>query len=347
MELLGSLAVLETADLVEYACLPSRQAQRAGVMLRGSVILQLEAPTRPEALLFDLAELREWLSMFVADDFVTSAAQGTDRPVEFCRYVLETFANEANIYGPLLAERIRPGMRVLEVGSGLGFLSLWLARQGIDVTPLEPASGPFDLFAILSKAIAERAGDPRPKVLPIRAEELSRSKHGQFDFIYSFHVLEHVDDLDGAYAAMAEALAPGGIMLHCCPNYTFPYDPHLGIPLVPGAPHATERLFRKRIAAQRQVWDSLNFITARRLRDLAGRHQLDHHLLPGQMYATIERLENDPIFTARHFGDATARWVRLVLKLARAVGLLRLFRLVPASVLSPMTAIIRKPQAFF
>lgn len=36
-----------------------------------------------------------------------------------------------------------------------------------------------------------------------------------YDYIYSIHVLEHVEDLDGFYAACHRALKPGGQMFHC------------------------------------------------------------------------------------------------------------------------------------
>jgi cyclopropane fatty-acyl-phospholipid synthase-like methyltransferase len=36
----------------------------------------------------------------------------------------------------------------------------------------------------------------------------------QVDFLYSFDVLEHVEDLDGFFAYCERAVKPGGIMLH-------------------------------------------------------------------------------------------------------------------------------------
>ncbi|EKV26045.1 hypothetical protein C882_3332 [Caenispirillum salinarum AK4] len=258
-----------------------------------------------------------------------------------CRALVETFANEAETYAPLLLEHLRPGARVLEVGSGLGFLANWLSARDVDLTALEPAAGAFDVFDALAKDIAERSGPKQPRRLAMTAEELDPDTHGRFDLIYSFNVLEHIADLDAAVAAMARVLAPGGTMLHVCPNYTFPYEPHLAIPLVPGAPAATRRLFPRRVAAQQGVWDSLNFITARRLRRLARTNSLEMTLAPPLMPAMIERLGQDPIFARRHLGEDAGPLVPQLMRLSSTLGVAALLRRIPPSLLSPMTVILR------
>ena len=133
-------------------------------------------------------------------------------------------------------------------------------------------------------------------------------------------------------------------MLHVCPNYWFPYEPHLGIPLVPMAPTATARLFPSVVAQNRSVWDSLNFITAGRVKALIRQHGLEGRLLPGQMTAQIDRLTKDPVFAARHLGGSTGRALSVVLRALKAVGLLRLVRHIPPTLLTPMAISIQKPK---
>ena len=41
--------------------------------------------------------------------------------------------------------------------------------------------------------------------------------HGQFDFIFTHHVLEHVSDLHKTIATLADLLKPSGVMLHILP----------------------------------------------------------------------------------------------------------------------------------
>ncbi|MCK1313397.1 class I SAM-dependent methyltransferase [Bradyrhizobium sp. 23] len=289
-------------------------------------------------------DLAAFLSRFESDTFVLAAAEKVGFAPGQCRFLIEMFANEARTYTPIVEQRIKPDMKVLEIGSGLGFVSLWLARRNVNVKQLEPTAGPFDVFAKLATEIAACSGRVPPDRLTIGAEDLDPAQHGTFDFLFSFNVLEHVADLDRAMAAMATVLVPGGTMLHCCPNYTFPYEPHLNIPLVPFAPTLTKRLFPARITAQKLVWDSLNFVTARRLRRLAHRNGLEIELVRGQMAGQIERLIADPIFSARHLGNASGKAIGAVLRAARSMGLLALLSQVPPDLLTPMTAIFRKPM---
>ena len=48
------------------------------------------------------------------------------------------------------------------------------------------------------------------------------------------------------YATKNVTCGEGGAMIHMCPNYFVPYEPHFGIPLIPFAPRATQRFFRAR-----------------------------------------------------------------------------------------------------
>jgi SAM-dependent methyltransferase len=158
--------------------------------------------------------------------------------------------------------------------------------------------------------------------------------------MFSANVLEHVDDLAGAFRAMASVLAPDGSMAHLCPNYRVPYEPHLGIPLLPFAPRATRRLFPATIERSADLWASVNFVTASRVRRLARANGLDVEFERGVMYDFVQRLETDPEFADRQKSSAMR-----VLRALNRRNALAFLRKLPASVSTPMQFTLRRQPA--
>lgn len=277
--------------------------------------------------------MRRWLDRFLTEEFVCDVAKRTQKDPAWCRWLLATFTNEALVFMPTVFENLKPGTRVLEVGSGLGFMTLWLHLNGVHIHGLDPTSGPFDPFMEMSRAIAEHAGTDRPPVLTLGAQELDPAEHGEFDLIFSFNVLEHVSDIEAVFAAMARVLTPGGVMIHCCPNYSVPYEPHLGIPLVPFRPQLTERLLTGPVRRSQAIWDSLNFVNVSDIRRLSRRHGLKLTFDSTLMHERVQRLWSDEQFSNRHFSSPAAR---NVLSFARRIGFVRLLRYLPPGLSTPM-----------
>lgn len=251
----------------------------------------------------------------------------------------ETYLAEAEVGLRFVAPHLAPELRVLEIGAGMGLLSSFLAERGFRMTALEPDDGGFGFMAAANAAVREFAGGHGAcRFLEIGAEGLRPEAHGSFDLIYSVHVLEHVADLPLAMRAMAAVLAPGGRMVHLCPNYAVPYEPHLAIPLIPFAPRATARIFPKVIRRHQPVWDALGFVTARTLTREARRLDLQVTFARGVMWQFIERLRQDPAFAKRHRG-----LVPLVLRGLRVTGLLALIRHLPPELQTPMVTVLTRP----
>ena len=230
------------------------------------------------------------------------------------------------------------GKRILEVGAGISVLSICLARRGCQITGLEPGANGFDVNAQLGAAVRAWLGADDLPMLDIEVDRLDRAQHGEFDLIFSINVLEHIPNLAEAIAAMEGVLAPGGSMVHLCPNYAIPYEPHFGIPLVPLAPRLTALLFPR--VARHPTWPSLNFVTYRDIRRLARRSGLSTTFRPAMMYDAFARLDNDEEFRARHSG-LVARLHHL-LKRTRILGALRH---VPPALATPMAFECRRIQA--
>lgn len=79
----------------------------------------------------------------------------------------------------------------------------WLAAA------LDPAR-----LAHIRAAVAEMGRPDSPVRYAVPWHDASRIERASIDMIFSQAVLEHVDDLDGAYAAMGDWLRPGGVMSH-------------------------------------------------------------------------------------------------------------------------------------
>ena len=120
-------------------------------------------------------------------------------------------------------------------------------------------------------------------------------------------------------------------MVHNCPNYNVPYEPHLSIPLVPVVPSATRFLLAKRITTS-ELWHSFNFVTASRLKRIARQQRLNIRFEQQTMYRSLRRLDEDPLFAERHRGPVT--WIYRFLAVTRLVALLRFW---PATLSTPMT----------
>jgi 2-polyprenyl-3-methyl-5-hydroxy-6-metoxy-1,4-benzoquinol methylase len=265
----------------------------------------------------------------------SALSQGEWSAGEF-RTFIDTYLNEAKVGLDLVASHLSPEMRILEVGAGVGLLPAYLKQRGYEVMGIEPgAEGGFGFMPAIIDAVGEQIDAYcRPDILPIVAERLTPGKHGRFDLIFSVNVMEHVMALDDAVAAMRSVLTPRGRMVHLCPNYAFPYEPHLAIPLVPLVPHWTKRLFRSAVARNGEVWDAINFITAGRVRSMARANSLDVVFESGIMGRYFERARQDRIFGSRHPG------------LARRLASSRMLGAVISNALSHVPAALASPMVF-
>jgi SAM-dependent methyltransferase len=217
--------------------------------------------------------------------------------------------------------------RLLEIGGGIGIVLAWLVHHGYDAWAIEPALSGHSEHFDLGRALLTRWGvDPR-RWAPLPCARISELQ-GRFDLIFSNNVLEHIDDLDAAFAAMAAALTPDGRLRHHCPNYLVPYEPHFGIPLLPLFPRATARFFPR--VGRTELWKGLNFVRPNVLRRIGQRHGLaldfDAAMLAGQ----LRRLDEDRNFADRHPG-LTWTYRRL-----RALGLVGVLERIPPELATPI-----------
>lgn len=261
---------------------------------------------------------------------VTAAIESCDHPD--AATLLSTYLNEVHVGLQLVSPFLEKGMRVLEVGCGIGALTRFLIEHDIDAQGIEPGAAGFGFMPAFSKAILELQPPLTDRQwLPIGAEKLNLDTHGHFDVIYSTNVMEHITDLEGAFEGMTSVLAPNGVMLHLCPNYFVPYEPHFGIPLLPGRPKATEKLFPQTVKRLPGVWEELNFITAQHVKKLASKNKLSVSFEPGVLSQALRRFDKDESFRQRQGWIAGAAQRTIMYS-----GLVHLLDRLPGEYATPM-----------
>jgi|GEM_PF-2385187 len=124
------------------------------------------------------------------------------------------------------------GARVLDLGAGLGKLSVEAALHGAQPVAVEPGHG---LGEIISERLASEKTRLRGAVVAATGEQLP-FRDGCFDIVISLQVLEHVRN---PYEVVQEAfrvLKPGGSFYLTCENYLSFWEPHYNVAWLPLMP---------------------------------------------------------------------------------------------------------------
>jgi 2-polyprenyl-6-hydroxyphenyl methylase/3-demethylubiquinone-9 3-methyltransferase len=103
------------------------------------------------------------------------------------------------------------GKRALDVGCGAGLLAEPLARLGAEVTAIDPAD------ELIAAAREHAAGQGLAIDYRVAAVE---TVTGEFDLITTMEVIEHTADPQLFLNALAQRLAPDGLLVLSTPNAT-------------------------------------------------------------------------------------------------------------------------------
>lgn len=118
----------------------------------------------------------------------------------------------------IVHDAVAPGFGevVLEVGCGRGHLTQALRAEGMDVTGVD-----------LNPHVVEHGVTDGLYAMPAHA---LRVPDDAYDIVISFHMVEHVQNVDAALAEMARVLRPGGRLL-----LVYPAEPVRGTFSVPAS----------------------------------------------------------------------------------------------------------------
>lgn len=187
---------------------------------------------------------------------------------------LRTYISEAKFFKKLVltdTSKLRQGSYLIEVGSGIGLLSLHLASIGFEVTAFEPQSSGFNQMNAMRSLISDNWKPTVPQV-EFREESLNQATQLKklADYIFAINVIEHVHDYESLISHAINAKTPEATMRIVCPNYSIPYEPHFNIPII-----FTKRITkiilgrkikRSRIPNSEEFWNDLSWPTQRGLK---------------------------------------------------------------------------------
>src|SRR5690349_2457802 len=108
-----------------------------------------------------------------------------------------------------LGDVLRPGVRVLDVGNGIGGAAFHLARTyGAEVTGID-LSPEMDAIA---RERARQADTPKPVTI-LLGDVLTMPFQGKFDVIWSRDALMHIPDKPRLFSRLYDLLDPGGRLI--------------------------------------------------------------------------------------------------------------------------------------
>lgn len=91
-----------------------------------------------------------------------------------------------------------------------------------------------------------------------------------FDLVICHTVIEHVMDVYQVMQEMCRVLKPNGVIHLEAPNYIWPYEPHVGIYMLPMGPKWLAKFIAKNTGKDPELIDQLRFINAFRIEAILG-----------------------------------------------------------------------------
>lgn len=209
------------------------------------------------------------------------------------------------------------GKRLLEIGSGYGILLAYARLQrNLDFYGLEPASQEGGRYSTAIQILRENHLDER--YLSEGKAERMPFPDQHFDVVFSFQVLEHVQDPVTMLSESWRVLKPGGFLYINAPNYRSFYEGHYEIPWFPGLSKKWAKWYVRLWGRDPRYLESLNFITEAWLKK--NLEQICGFKISSDfgMANWLERMQN-PVFSPY----TSPHLIRLV-KGAQKTGLLRI-----------------------
>ncbi|HYM80508.1 MAG TPA: class I SAM-dependent methyltransferase [Candidatus Limnocylindria bacterium] len=125
------------------------------------------------------------------------------------RYLRGFWRSEAGWTARWIAGRAKP--RVLDAGSGFGTYAMLYAMVGGDVTGVDLRPDRLDAAERRLRFCERTTGWPMP--VEYRRGDLTREWPEDYDLVWVYNALSHIDPLDDFLAAVRRHLRPGGVLV--------------------------------------------------------------------------------------------------------------------------------------
>ena len=196
-----------------------------------------------------------------------------------------------------------PPKSILEIGSGIGLLSCYLASKGFKITALEPAAQGFGMMSILQEHVRKYFGSTKSdlKLFSSTLEDFMADE--KYDYIFSINVFEHLDSPQQGLKKTNLLLKEGGFARIITPNYRVPYEPHFHI-MIFLSKKFTYRFYRSRILAFKcfdpiGLWESLNWISVPKIQRMLVKESIPHSFDIKATNLYYDRFEGENQFLKR------------------------------------------------
>ena len=183
---------------------------------------------------------------------------------------IRTYIGEADFYFSILKpdfQAIKKGSAVVEIGSGTGLLSMYIASSGYKVYSFEPQSSGFTDMLKMKELINECWEGNVPNVDFINdyySESYFQEKE-EIEYFLAVNVIEHIPNYGQLIQSVRRKMNSNSIFRIICPNYLIPYEPHFDIPIFLNK-NSTLLLLKRKILSSElpdplEFWDDLSWPT--------------------------------------------------------------------------------------
>lgn len=217
-----------------------------------------------------------------------------------------TFYEESKFGLELIIEdlsQVTKNTNILEIGSGIGLLSQYLASKGYRVTSIEPGGQGFGMMSNLQEHVSKYFGLTNSNFIFHHSTIEEFNPNSKYGYIISINVFEHIKDPFQGLRITKSLLEEGGFARIITPNYAVPYEPHFHVPIF-FSKELTFVIFRPRILNFKcfdpvGLWDSLNWISIDKVQRMLISESIPYSLSLRATQMYFQRFEGQNQFVAR------------------------------------------------